>query len=97
MEDKKNKAGRKPKDGVIRETKIFIKISEEEEQRIIKMAEYMDIPKSVAARNMTLMSLDEVEAMKRLGILQIAKGIVKTSDWLKAFRKNKAVNTAQEA
>jgi len=91
------KRGRKPKDEVVREERMTIKLSVEEVERIDAMAKYVGIPKTVAARNMALMSLEEMESMKKYGILQIAKGIVRTSDWLKAFKKNKPVATLQDA
>jgi len=91
------KRGRKPKDNIVRETKITIKFSEDEMERIEKMAEYLEIPKTVATRNMALMSLEEMEAYKKYGILQVAKGIIKTSDWLKEFKKNKPETTLSQA
>ncbi len=83
--------GRKPKDTVVRERKITIKVSEEEMERMEKLAEYMEIPKTVAVRNMALFGLEEAEAMRRLGILSISKGLVKTSDWLEKIMKAKAI------
>lgn len=82
-----NTAGRKPKDGEIRETKITIKVTEKEAERIKKMAEFVELPKTVMTRNLVLSELDTMETLHKTGVLHIAKGIVKTSEWLKARKR----------
>jgi len=74
--------GRKPKDTVVRESKITLKMSAEQLKRVEKIAEYLEIPKTVIARNMLLSGLESAETMKITGVLSIAKGIIKTSEWL---------------
>ncbi len=80
------KVGRKPIDTEKRETRITIKFSENEIKEIEKLAEYMELPKTVLARNLLLFGLDEMKGFRRLGILNIAKGVIKTSDFLKKIK-----------
>ena len=87
MEVVQRKSGRKPTDGEVRNSKITIKVTEEELARIEEMAKYIDIPKTVAVRNFVLITLEDMERLKRVGLLQIAKGIIKTSDWIKAIKR----------
>ena len=74
------KHGRKPIDGVTRETKLFTKLSTNEAKEIEELANYLDIPKSVFMRNLVLVALDDTKLLKKLGILGLAKGIKKTSE-----------------
>ena len=76
------KMGRKPVDGVVRETVISCKISEDEMKRINKLAESAEVPKTVLIRNLILESLDDAEALDRIGAFKIVKGIKKTSEFL---------------
>ncbi len=85
------KMGRKPRDGVTRETLVTFKLSEDEVKRLNEMAEYIEAPKSVFARNMLLDGLKEMEYLKKVGALKTAKGILKTSEFLKeltSIKKN---------
>ncbi len=83
----KPKRGRKPKDEVVREERLTIKLSKEEVEKISEMAEYLEIPKTVFARNLILQGLSDAKLFRNIGLLQIAKGVVKTSDFLKQWQK----------
>lgn len=88
--------GRKPKDTVVRETKITIKISEDEMERIEKIAKYSELPKTVIARNLLLFGLDEMEGFRRVGLLHLTIGIIKTSEWLENIMGLKKRNSEKE-
>lgn len=79
--------GRKPKDKVVRESRMTLKFSEEEIQKIENMAAYLDIPKTVAARNLLLYGLEAIETMQHDKLLEPSKGIIKTSEWLECVMK----------
>jgi len=85
----KKKMGRPPIDKVVRETPLFIKVSENEAKQIEELAKYLDIPKSVFLRNLALSSLEDAQILKKIGLLKIAKGIKKTSQALKELREIK--------
>ena len=85
----KKKMGRPPVDGIVRETKLFVKVSEDEAKEIEELANYLEIPKSVLLRNLALSSLEDAQILKKVGLLQIAKGIRKTSEALKEFKNLK--------
>ena len=89
MEKEKKKAGRKPLDGEKREIKISIKFSESEMKEIEKLAKYVELPKTVLARNLLLFGLDEMKGFKRTGLLQVGIGVIKTSEFLKKFINSK--------
>ncbi len=76
------KAGRKPLDTIKRESRISIKLTEQELKDIEEMAEYLEIPKSSFARNCLLFGLEESNGFKRTGLLKVAKGLKKTSEFL---------------
>jgi len=83
------KAGRKPIDTEKRETRITIKISEKELKDIEELAKYTELPKTVMARNFLLYGMEEAKGFKRLGLLKIGIGIIKTSDFLKKIKNIK--------
>ncbi len=89
MSKKETKMGRKPKDGVVRETVISLKLSVEEVERINNLAKYIDLPKTVLMRNLILSGLSDAEILKKAGVLSLAKGIQKTSEFLKTYREIK--------
>lgn len=80
------KMGRKPVDGVVRETVVSFKVSEEESTRIDKLAKSLEVPKTVLMRNLLLDALDDAEMLEKIGALKIAKGIKKTSEFLKTLK-----------
>ena len=80
------KMGRKPVDGVVRETVISFKISKDEFERLSKLAESLEIPKTVLLRNLFLDALDDAEALNRIGAFKIVKGIKKTSEFLEKLK-----------
>ena len=77
--------GRKPVDGVTRNIMVSCKISEDEMKRINKLVEGLDIPKMTLVRNLIL---DSCEDMEKLDYSSL-KGIKKTSEFLKKFKKLK--------
>lgn len=81
--------GRPPLDHVARETKLFIKVSEEEAEELEKLAIYLEIPKSVLVRNLTLSALEDAQIFKKLGLLKLAKGLRKTSEAIDKFGEMK--------
>ena len=82
----KKKMGRPPLDDVVRETKLFIKVTEEEAREIEELAIYLEVPKSVLLRNLSLSALEDARIFKKLGLLKIGKGLRKTSEAIKEFR-----------
>ena len=90
MEAEKKK-GRKPKDKITRDTRATVKFSENEMKEIQELSNYLEIPKTVLIRNLTLNGLEEANSLKKLGFLKIAKGIIKSSEWLKEFKKSKNI------
>lgn len=88
----KKKMGRPPLDTVVRETKLFIKVSEDEAKELEELAKYLEIPKSTLIRNLTLSSLEDAKIFRTLGLLQIAKGIKKTSQAIEKFKEIKINN-----
>jgi len=86
--------GRKPLDNITRETKLFIKVSEDEAKEIEELANYLDVPKSTLLRNLALSSLEDAQIFKKLGLLKLAKGIRKSSEALKEFRAMKSKTTS---
>ena len=89
---KDTKMGRKPKDGIVREEKITIKLSIDEIKRINDLSEFLDMPKTVLVRNLVLSSLDDAENLKKMGVLSITKSIKKTSEFLTTFKGIKKNN-----
>jgi len=85
----KKKMGRPPLDNVVREERLFLKVSKEEAREIEELAEYLEIPKSTFVRNLTLTALDEAKILKKLGLLGLGKGIRKTSEALERFKEMK--------
>jgi len=85
----KKKMGRPPLDNVVRETKLFIKVSEEEAKQLEELANYLEVPKSVLVRNLTLTALEDAKIFKKLGLLKLAKGIRKTSEAIEQFGEMK--------
>jgi len=83
------KKGRKPKDTIVRNSRMTIKFSEKEIEEINKLSKYLQIPKTVVARNLTLYGLEEAKGFKRLGLLEIVKKLIKTSEWLNKFKNLK--------
>lgn len=81
--------GRPPLDNVVRETKLFIKVSEEEAKELEELAAYLEIPKSTLIRNLTLSSLEDAKIFKKIGLLKLGKGIKKTSEAIKKFEEMK--------
>jgi len=71
--------GRKPLDTVVRETKLYIKVSIEEMERIEEITKYLEIPRTTVARNFLLYGLEDAELFRKIGLLAIAKKIKKTS------------------
>jgi len=90
---KETKMGRKPKDGKVRETVVSFKLSEDEVKEINNLAEFLDMPKTVLVRNLVLSSLEDTKIMKKTGVLSLAKGIKKTSEFLTTFQGIKEKNT----
>ncbi|GEM_PF-6702677 len=84
------KMGRKPIDGVVRETVVSFKVSEEESKRIERLAKSLEVPKTVLMRNLLLDALDDAEILDKIGALKIAKGIKKTSEFIKEYTKIKS-------
>jgi len=90
----KKKMGRPPLDDVVREERLFLKVSKKEAKEIEELAKYLEIPKSTLIRNLTLTALDEAKLFKKLGLLKIGKGIRKTSEALKKIKEIKTNNTS---
>jgi len=88
------KKGRKPIDKVVRESRIIIKLSEDELKELVNMAEYLEIPKTVYARNLILMGLEDSRFFKKTGLLKLAKGLRKSSEFLQEINKNRQLNTS---
>jgi Zn-dependent peptidase ImmA (M78 family) len=76
---------RPPKDGITRDKIIKTRVSETEDRHIEELAEYLGIPKSVFIRNLLIVGLREARIYKALGLLDLAKGIQKTSESVKRF------------
>jgi len=90
---KETKMGRKPKDGKVRETVVSFKLADDEIERITKLANFLDIPKTALIRNFVLSSLDDAELLKKAGVLSLAKGIKKTSEFLSKYQSIKEQKT----
>jgi len=91
--EKKETRGRKAEiKGKPFEKHIYAKISNDDYERIVKLAEYMEIPKMTLVRNMILNSLDEIEFLKKIGILGLTKHTLKTSEFLKKLKEIKKEN-----
>lgn len=65
---------------------IHAKISEADDKRIEELADYLQIPKMTLIRNLLLSGLDDAETLKKTGILAVAKGVKKTSEFLNQFK-----------
>ena len=82
----KVKMGRKPKDSKFRTAPVNLKLADDELEKITDLANYLDIPKTVLMRNFILSGLEEAELFKKTGILEIAKGVIKTSEFIKKYK-----------
>lgn len=85
----KKRMGRPPLDNVVREEKLFIKVSEKEAKELEELAIYLEIPKSTLIRNLTLTALEDAKVFKKLGLLKLAKGLRKTSEAIEQFGEMK--------
>ena len=93
----KNKAGRKTiETEKARNISITIRVTEEENKEIEDMAKYIEAPKTRLMRNLILMQLDEMKSFRKYGILHIAKGVLKTIDFVKSFNEMKKMKTLNE-
>jgi len=61
---------------------------------LVNMAEYLEIPKTVYARNLILMGLEDSRFFKKTGLLKLAKGLRKSSEFLQEINKNRQLNTS---
>jgi hypothetical protein len=84
----------KPIDGKKRERKILIRLTDEEIEKIEKIANDLDIPIARFVRNLTLASLDEASFLNKIGAL---KGAQKLIDFKERFFKAEKYKTLQEA
>jgi len=72
---------------------LQIRVTEEEYNAIVKLAEYLELPPSTMARNMLLTAKDDAEFLKFIGVL---KGTKKYYDFKKKW-ENLARNLNNEA
>lgn len=85
------KQGRPKIDEDKRDVNKTIRLSEKELKRATELANYLEIPITVFLRNLILVGLDDAEILKKAGVLGLAKGIKKSSEAIKTFKTNEAI------
>jgi predicted DNA-binding protein len=60
-----------------KEKTLTIRISERDYERLEKIGDKLEIPKTRLARNLILMALEDAETYNKLGFFEIAKAINK--------------------
>lgn len=70
-----------------RSINLTVRLSKTELKEIEDLAEYLEIPHTVFARNAILFGVDEAKGMKRLGFLAVAKKIKKSYEFLEKFKE----------
>lgn len=83
----------RPKQEVIREIDLKIRLSETEYEELERLAEHMELPISTCVRNLVLYAKEDAEFYKKIGFF---KGIKKVSEWFNLdIKPNKDERTIQ--
>jgi|LSQX01.2.fsa_nt_gb hypothetical protein len=68
--------------------RITIRVTKEQLERIEKLADFCELPKTRMAHNLLIIGLQQSETLKAGGFMHIAKGIVKSSEFIKSFSES---------
>lgn len=71
------------------EYRITVRVTKEQMERIEKMAEFCELPKTRMAHNLIINGLEQCEALKKGGFMHIAKGLIKGSQFLKELNNSR--------
>ena len=79
--------GRKPEEeGKSKNKLLCTKLSDYDHKRIEELAKYLDIPKTTLTRNLILSSLEDIELLRKIDVIDVIKGVRKTNDYIKKFK-----------
>ena len=81
------KIHRSKKDEENKTNKVTIRLTDTELKEVEKLAEFCELNKAQMIRNLTMAGLEQSKILKNLGFMHIAKGLIKTSDFTKEFKK----------
>jgi predicted DNA-binding protein len=84
-------AGGRPKQEVIRDVSIMLRVTKEENEKIEALAEKIGINKSRLIRNLVLGEIKETNMLYNLGAIPIAKAILKFTHSLKGEDFNEII------
>lgn len=84
----KKKTGRPPlsEEGAA-EHKIMVRVTDEQMARIEELAKFCELPKTTMAKNLLMSGVEQAEALRTFGFMHIAKGLIRSSDFIKDFSK----------
>lgn len=68
----------RPKQDVVREIELKIRLSEDELKELEELANYLELPISTCVRNLVLYAKEDAELYKKIGIF---KGVKKLKEW----------------
>lgn len=85
----------RPKQDIVREKELRIRLSEQEFKEVHDLAEYIEIPVTTLARNFLLYAKRDAEFLKRFGILKGAKKFVEFEEKFGEFIDRLSVGAGQ--
>jgi len=68
----------RPKQDVIREIELKIRLSEDELKELEELANYLELPISTCVRNLVLYAKEDADIYKKIGLF---KGVKKLKEW----------------
>lgn len=77
--------GRPPLEEHAAEHKIMVRVNDEQMARIEALADFCEIPKTTMAKNLLMSGVEQAESLKTFGFMHIAKGLIRSSDFVKGF------------
>lgn len=75
----------RPKQEIVREIEIKVRLSDEEYEEIKKFADHLEIPTSTFMRNLIKYAMKDAQKMEKIKLLT---GLKKFSEWAEALSVN---------
>jgi hypothetical protein len=71
--------------------KLTIRLSKSEVTEIEETAKMLNIPKGTLIRNLVMTGVEDAKVLKKIGVIDLIKGISNTSNFIKKFTMTKEV------
>lgn len=68
--------------------RITIRLTKEQLERIEKLADFCELTKTRMAYNLLISGLQQGETLKAGGFMHIAKGLIRSSEFIKSFSES---------